>query len=124
MPVEADRIRCGRNSLLARACADGGWNHAQPSLGYSAPSYPETTGQALLALHSETGTAIDRAIQRAEADLPKCRGAQAVSWLSLGLLAHGRNPPNVLARPVAVHSVLDAAMLALASQAAEGRRAF
>ena len=91
-PEVSNRLAEGRQFLLARTCADGGWNHgASKALGYSATSYPDTTGQALLALSGVTDRRVEAAIDLAENQLRKLRSVEAASWLQLGLLAHGRN---------------------------------
>ena len=111
----ADRIRMGREFLLARICQDGGWNHGSSrALGYEANSYAETTGVALLALHGAKSPKIDTALTKAEEQLARCRAVQGQCWLRMGLIAHGRKPvaaPDPIMEP---GCVLDAALLSLA----------
>ena len=85
------RIDSGRNFLLARICADGGWNYGTSQvLGRDGDSYPETTGIALLALHGAGGSAaIERAKAAARKHLRNCRTAEGIAWLRMGLAAHG-----------------------------------
>ena len=118
-----ERIAMGRAFLLARICADGGWNYGTPrALGYDAVSYPETTGVALLALHGERSKKIDRALATAERHMAQCRSSQGWSWLAMGLLAHGKTP--VAGHPLRCHNAMDAALLVLAGAAAEGKNVF
>jgi hypothetical protein len=85
------RLDQGRSFLLARRCRDGGWNHGSTrALGYESPSYPETTGVAMLALHGDQRLAATRTIDLAEQHLNRCRSAAGHSWLTLGLSAHGK----------------------------------
>jgi hypothetical protein len=89
------RIDAGRRFLLGRACDDGGWNHGSSrALGYPSHAYPETTGLALAALRGVRAPQIDLALQTAQRFLAECRSADALNWLRLGLLAHGRLPPG------------------------------
>jgi len=118
-----ERIEAGRQFLLARRCADGGWNHGTSrALGYDAPSYPETTGAALLALHEIEPRQLAQSLSAAERRLRSCRSGEGRSWLRLGLLAHHR-PVPVQARP-AWRSVPDAALCQLAQAAERGRNLF
>jgi hypothetical protein len=117
-----ERIRMGREFLLARICRDGGWNHGSSrALGYEANSYAETTGVALLALHGAASPRLEAALAKAEEQLARCRSAQGQSWLRMGLMAHGRKPVAAPEPIVENGSVLDSALLLLAA-AAEDRR--
>jgi hypothetical protein len=120
----SQRISEGRRYLLARRCADGGWNHgASKALGYEAGSYPETTGIALLAL---AGRALDRtndistSLKTAERHLATTKSREAVAWLQMGLAAHGRPAParQFLLEP---RTIQEAALAVLAECALQGR---
>lgn len=88
-----DRIHDGRQFLLARRCPDYGWNHGGTSRkGENAFSYPETTGIALLALSGVQDPSLQRSIARAETLYSSAKSAEGLSWLHLGLKAHGRKP--------------------------------
>jgi hypothetical protein len=121
--VEA-RIVVGREFLLDRICKDGGWNYGRSNvLGVDAPSYPETTGQALLALNRVRSPKIDKALTAAQDEAQACRSAEGVSWLQLGLEAHGVTmaPPST---KLACRQVVDSALAILAQAAREGRNVF
>ncbi len=114
LPEAAERIALGRRFLLARVCRDSGWNYGTPNvLGVDAPSYPETTGVALLALTGESAPAVARALTKAEAALAGPVSAQAFAWLTLALAAHNRRPAGL--EPPSPRNVLDTALLALAA---------
>ena len=86
------RTEAGRDFLLARQCPDGGWNHGNSrALGVDLTSYPETTGQALLALRGHRSASVDKALQCAERHLARAESVEATVWLRLGLLAHGHD---------------------------------
>ncbi len=88
-----ERVHDGRQFLLARRCPDQGWNHGGTSRkGENALSYPETTGIALLALSGVTDPSIQGSIARAEILSRSAKSAEGLSWLHLGLKAHGRKP--------------------------------
>lgn len=118
-----ERIDSGRKFLLSRTCSDGGWNHgAARALGYELPSYPETTGLALLALRGVRSGKIDRALEAAERFLGECRSADAMNWLRLGLLVHGRLPADHCRRDcVEPRTLPEASLAVLASHAEQGR---
>lgn len=93
------RIDQGLNYLLSRRCRDGGWNHGSTrALGYDSDSYPETTGLALLALHGLDNPKVTEGLARGEQHLAVCQSSEGVSWLRLGLGAHGRAPLPAVAR--------------------------
>jgi hypothetical protein len=117
------RIEEGSSFLLARRCRDGGWNHGSTkSLGYDSDSYPETTGMALLALHGAAPSEMGSALAVAERHLRESRSLEATSWLTLGLLAHGRSPA---VKSVTPHEgTIALAVAALADSARQGRNLF
>jgi prenyltransferase/squalene oxidase-like repeat protein len=127
------RIDQGVSYLLARRCRDGGWNHGSTrTLGYDSDSYPETTGLALLALHGFDDPKVTQGVARGEQHLAVCQSSEGVSWLRLGLGAHGRAPrqpaanqtagsPNV---PAMHGGVMEIAMAALADAAQAGKNSF
>jgi hypothetical protein len=87
------RIDDGRRFLLRRMCKGGGWNHGSVrALGYEAPPYPETTGIALAALRGVTSREMEQSVNVAERFLGECRSADALNWLRIGLMSHGRLP--------------------------------
>jgi hypothetical protein len=92
-------------------------------LDYDAPSYPETTGVALLALSGRDSVRIRKACAWAQAQLPGCQASEAESWLRLGLMAQGRLPPNTPPPLRPPRTVQNAALARLASEAVAGRNA-
>jgi Prenyltransferase and squalene oxidase repeat len=88
-----ERIQEGRNFLLRRMCAQGGWNHGSVrALGYESAPYPETTGMALAAMRGMRVREVSQSVAVAKRFLAECRSADACNWLRLGLLAHGQLP--------------------------------
>ena len=84
------RLAAGRDFLVARQCPDGGWTIGNPEvLGRDLASYPETTGQALLALGGSPFASLNKALLTAERQLARAESVEATAWLKLGLLAHG-----------------------------------
>jgi hypothetical protein len=87
------RVEQGREFLLRRMCVGGGWNHGSVrALGYEASPYPETTGMALAALRGVRCQETEHALNVADRFLSECRSADALNWLRIGLMAHGRLP--------------------------------
>lgn len=118
------RILVGREFLLDRICKDGGWNYGRSSvLGVDAPSYPETTGQALLALNQVRSAKLDQALTAAQDEARACQSSEAMSWLQLGLQAHGKvlAPP---AKRLECRHLVDSALSILAQTALRGRNVF
>jgi hypothetical protein len=121
-PEVARRIQYGLEFLLARKCADGGWNHgAARSLGYEGNSYPETTGLALLALNGVPN--LEPNIRAAERHWRECRSAEGAAWLKLGLLAQHRRTEGWPAKATP-RDVRDKALWTLAAQAEKGVNVF
>ena len=90
-----ERIDQGRRFLLGRMCQGGGWNHGSVrALGYEAAPYPETTGMALAALRGLHTRETEHALVVAGRFLGECRSADALNWLRIGLMAHGRLPDD------------------------------
>jgi hypothetical protein len=132
------RIDQGLSYLLARTCRDGGWNHGSTrALGYDSDSYPETTGLVLLALRGLNDPKVNLGLARGEQHLAVCKSSEGVSWLRLGLAAHGRPPlaPSAAGRtpnqtgdganlPAMHGGVMEIALAALADAAQEGRNSF
>jgi prenyltransferase/squalene oxidase-like repeat protein len=118
----AGRVGAGRQYLLSHRCADGGWNHgSERALGYDGNSYPETTGLALVAL---AGTPrLEPSLSTAAHQLRDCRSAEGVSWLRLGLRAHGRATAQSMPA-VKPRDVRDTALCVLAEKAEKGRNVF
>jgi hypothetical protein len=113
------RVESGRKYLLQHMCADGGWNHgANLALGRDGDSYPETTGIALLALGGAAAdpaakAKIERGKAAAKRHLASCRTAEGISWLRMGLAAHGENAASAF-EPVC-RTNMDAALVDLAN---------
>ena len=118
------RIVVGREFLLDRICNDGGWNYGRSSvLGVDAPSYPETTGQALLALNQVHSAKLDKALTAAQDEARACQSSEGLSWLQLGLQAH-RVVVAGPAKKLASRHVVDSALSILALAAMHGQNIF
>ena len=125
-PAIGKRIESGRRFLLSRMCGEGGWNHGSSrSAGYESRPYPETTGMALAALRGVASPKVDRALDVAKGFLDECRSADALNWLSLGLLAHGRLPEGFSpAAPVAYRTLPEVSLALLVASGEKGRELF
>ena len=89
------RIHEGEEMVLARRCADGGWNHgAAATFHIPAPSYPESTGLALLGLQGRAKD-VGRSLELARAQLRASESMLAKVWLSIALQSWGEaiTPP-------------------------------
>jgi hypothetical protein len=118
------RIEIGRQFLLDRICKDGGWNYGRSNvLGVDAPSYPETTGQALLALDNVEPPRLKKAPDAAREQARSCQSSEGLSWLQLGLQAHGIVAPSP-ARRLASRRLVDSALWILAQASLSGRNVF
>lgn len=113
-----ERVRTGREFLLARMCADGGWNHgSNKAQGRDGDSYPETTGIALMALRSagSASAQVERGKAAARRHLTTCRSAEGVAWLRMGLAAHGEIAAAGSPAVPVLRSITDRALMVLAS---------
>jgi hypothetical protein len=116
-------IRDGQRFILCRRCRDGGWNHGgYRYLSGNAPSYPEMTGIALLALYGMPACELDLSLKLAKAHLDSPASIEALSWLQLALVRHGRDP---MSRPTSLpcRTIRDVSLrlLALAANSSSNR---
>ncbi len=117
-----ERLSAARRYLWSRMCQDGGWNHGSTrALGYDAPSYPETTGAALLALRGDRPPELPRALAAAERHFRECRSSSGRNWLRLGLAAHARLVPGPAEDEPPARGVMDTALSLLAERTGAGR---
>jgi len=116
-----ERIAEARAFLFAHQCTDGGWNHgSERALGYDLGSYPETTGQALLALRGTDPARLQTALGRAQLFLREPWSSAGASWLRLGLLAHGQLPPAAPRCSMPCRTLPDSALALIAGAAEQG----
>lgn len=118
-------VHRAQSYLLSRRCLDGGWNHGgSPHRSETAPSYPETTGLALLALAGQTITPIKATLQFAMKLLQNPESNEGLCWLAMGLAAHGIFPKGHLDWSTPPRTNQDAALRLLALQTVAGRNPF
>jgi squalene cyclase len=116
----AQRIEEGKRFLISHTCQDGGWNHgSQKALGYAADSYPETTGAALLALRGSPRQQLSVSIERAKALAAGCSFSEGLSWLRMGLAAHGETLAPQPA-PARARNLRDECLEVLSEKVSEG----
>lgn len=120
----SNTVHRAQTYLLSRRCSDGGWNHGG-SLQRSeeSPSYPETTGLALLALANTASPALDPALLLAETFLRNPVSPEGSAWLLMGLAAHGRNAQE-RQPPLRPKTNRDIALQIIAFHALRGRNPF
>ena len=120
-----ERIERAQAFLLARRCSDGGWNHGSSrALGYNLDSYPETTGQALLALAGTDPAKLEASFALAQRFLKEQRSSAGAAWLRLGLLAHQQHPAAAPLFSMPPRTVPDAAIMQIAAAAEQGYNVF
>jgi prenyltransferase/squalene oxidase-like repeat protein len=120
-----ERIGAAQAFLLSRRCADGGWNHgSQRSRGYDSGAYPETTGQALLALAGMDAPKLEETFGLAQGFLREQRSAGGAAWLRLGLLAHQQTPADAPLFRMPCRTLPDTALTLLAEAAEQGYNVF
>lgn len=124
-PSLRQRIDEAQGFLLSRRCADGGWNHGSArALGYNSDSYPETTGQALLALAGTDAGKLEGSYRLAQRYLQEQRSANGTAWLRLGLLAHQQTPASASGSSMPCRTVPDTALTYIAAAAEQGYNVF
>lgn len=119
-----EQIRRAKAYLLSRQCPDGGWNHGGTEYrSPNAPSYPEMTGIALLALDGVQNPQIESALNLARTLLHKPASAEGQACLRLALAKH-RQPdllPPELPLPLRTTRDISLQLLAMSTHAAENK---
>ena len=84
------RVREGEALILSRRCSDGGWNCGNPNvLNFDLPSYPETTGLALLGLQGRAAGELSQPLGIARRLLAETKSSLAKAWIRIALRCHG-----------------------------------
>ena len=118
-------IHRAQSYLLSRRCSDGGWNHGgSPQRSEAAPSYPETTGLALVALANVSSPSLGSALQLAQRMLGRPGSTEGLCWLLIGLNAHGVRQKEDPSWPIRPHTTQDVALRLLTFQTLQGRKPF
>ncbi len=87
------RVRDGEALVLSRRCSDGGWNCGNPNvLNFDLPSYPETTGLALVGLQGRSASELAGPLEVARRFREQTKSSLAKAWLTIALRCHGENP--------------------------------
>jgi len=85
------RVQEGEKLVLSRRCSDGGWNCGNPNVfNYDLPSYPETTGLALLGLQGRNEQELAGALETARRFRAETKSSLAKAWLQIALRCHGQ----------------------------------
>jgi hypothetical protein len=85
------RVREGEKLVLSRRCSDGGWNCGNPNVyNFDLPSYPETTGLALLGLQGRNEQELAGALEVARQFRAETKSSLAKAWLQIALRCHGQ----------------------------------
>lgn len=86
------RVREGEELVLSRRCSDGGWNCGNPNvLNFDLPSYPESTGLALVGLQGRSAKELARPLEVARRFRAETKSSLAKAWLAVALRLHGEN---------------------------------
>ncbi len=87
------RVREGEELVLARRCSDGGWNCGNPNvLNFDLPSYPESTGLALVGLQGRSTKEVAGPLEVGRRLRAETKSSLAKAWLAIALRLHGQNP--------------------------------
>jgi hypothetical protein len=82
------RIAEGQKLVLSRRCSDGGWNCGNPNVfNFNLPSYPETTGLALVGLQGSPSN-LSGALTVARRFREETKSSLAKAWLQIALRVH------------------------------------
>jgi len=120
-----ERIETAQRFLFDRRCADGGWNYgSKHAVGYDLDSYPETTGQALLALAGTDPGKLKDSFNLAQRFLREHRSSGGAAWLRLGLLAHQQLPAGAPIFTMPCRTLPDTALTVIAQAAEQGYNVF
>jgi hypothetical protein len=85
-----ERVSLGEKMLLERRCIDGGWNYGNRKvLGEVLPSYPETTGIALMGLAGNKSMDLGPQVAMAKRMFGESQSPLAKAWLRMGLRSFG-----------------------------------
>lgn len=80
------RVKDGEMMILTRRSSDGGWNCGNPNvLDFDLPSYPETTGLALLGLQGRRDNEVAAPLAFAAKLHGETRSSLAKAWLGIAL---------------------------------------
>jgi len=95
------RVREGEELILSRKCSDGGWNVGNPNvLNFDLPSYPESTGLALIGLQGRSSAELGGPLEVARRFRRETKSSLARVWLTIALRNFGDSvePPPEEAR--------------------------
>ena len=107
------RIGSAERMLMNRRCDDGGWNYGNSRVWSRVlPSYPETTGIALLGLQNRSSKELEPSLSIAEKYWRETQSPLAKAWLTIALRNLGARiePP---AEPATVRPSQDILVAAL-----------
>jgi hypothetical protein len=108
------RIQEGERLVLSRRCSDGGWNCGNPNVfNFDLPSYPETTGLALLGLEGRSEQELSGALEVARRFRVETKSSLAKAWLQIALRCHGQPLETPAERTWGSSDVMLAAVQAL-----------
>jgi hypothetical protein len=80
------RVREGEELILSRKCSDGGWNVGNPNvLNFDLPSYPESTGLALIGLQGRSSAELGGPLEVARRFRRETKSSLARIWLTIAL---------------------------------------
>ncbi len=114
VPGLVARIQEAESMLCDRRSTDGGWNYGNRKvLGEDLPSYPETTGIALLGLQGVRRPEVERGLACARRYWDQTRSPLAKAWLTIALRNHGQDIPAPATTSTAFHDILITALEAI-----------